>query len=175
MLLTQKCLNVPLIIFSQNSCRVWLYEVFSKAETSLMVVTIKSGKNKTSCHFSSMRVVHVCLVLYVRMCPVAPVQRECCDFTIQLFCARIIYFSFGENGLNLLFLTELPAAFPQRFFQTAYSPLENASLYLHKVLSTFLKYPQYISTIYVIWHLSLHLLLLLLLLLPFNMADYDAD
>lgn len=112
-----------------------------------MVVTIKSGKTKTSRHFSSMRVVHVCLVLYVRMCPVAPVQRECCDFTMQLFCARIIYFSFGENGLNLLFLTELPAAFPQRFFQTAYSPLENASLYLHRGLSPFHFFLNILSTL----------------------------
>lgn len=82
---------------------------------------------------------------------------------MQLLDARIIYFSLGENGLSLLFSTELSAAFPQRFFRLCMYPLKEASLHLHRGLSpfwVFFLYPQSISKISVMWEVSPHLLLL---------------
>lgn len=97
-------------------------------------------------------------------------------FLTQLLCACLVSFSFEENGLRLLFSTELSTAFPQRLFTQPVGPPENASLYLHLGLNPlhFKKHPYYISKTSVIWHLSFHFRLLLPYL-PFNMADYDAD
>lgn len=98
----------------------------------------------------------------MRTCPAAPSAEGMLWFYHAIIVRSYHLFLTWENGLNLLFSTELSAAFPQRFFRLCMCPLKEASLHLRRGLSPFcffFLYPQSISTISVMWEVSPHLLL----------------